>query len=81
MAVDPVTSQKSTVTVLRWARGATAATKGAPQLLQKAASPGFSRPQVVQLLTLRGYAFPQPGSRPSAADGLVGSSPEHPVRA
>lgn len=51
MAVDPVTSQKSTVTVLRCARGAAAAIKGAPQPLQKPASPGFSRPQVVQVLT------------------------------
>ena len=75
--MDPVTSQKSTVTVLRWARGATAATKGAPQLLQKAASPGFSRPQVVQVLTTTRVCLSyNPGSRQSAVDGLTGSTPE-----
>src|SRR5580658_1308498 len=49
-AVEPVTSQKSTVTVLRWAREGAVVFSDAPHPLQKAASSAFSRPQLLQLL-------------------------------
>ena len=50
-AVDPVTSQNSTVTVLRFWRGAGTASKAAAHSLQNLASGGFSRPQPAQTLT------------------------------
>jgi hypothetical protein len=55
MAVEPVTSQKTTVTVLRtswWPGGA----KGAAHAGQKAKSSGDSRPQLAQVSTRGAYA-------------------------
>jgi len=50
-AVDPVTSQNNTDTVLRFWRGAGTATKAVPHPLQNLASAGFSRPQPAQTPT------------------------------
>jgi hypothetical protein len=50
-AVDPVRSQKTTVTVLRTSRPVAAVASGAPQPLQKPASIAFSRPQPPQMST------------------------------
>src|SRR5439155_9599731 len=50
-AVDPVTSQNSTVTVLRCWRGPCAAANAAPHSLQNLASCGFARPQAAQTFT------------------------------
>jgi hypothetical protein len=50
-AVDPVTSQNNTVTVLRFCREAGTATKATPHPLQNLASAGFSRPQPAQTPT------------------------------
>ena len=50
-AVDPVTSQNNTVTVLRFCRAAGTAAKAAPHPLQNLASGGFSRPQPAQTPT------------------------------
>jgi len=53
-AVDPVTSQNSTVTVLRFWRGTEPAASAAPHPLQNPASGGFSRPHPGQTLTRQG---------------------------
>ena len=45
-AVEPVTSQKRTVTVLRTSRRGAASTRGAPHESQKRASSRFSAPQL-----------------------------------
>jgi hypothetical protein len=50
-AVEPVRSQKRTVNVLRTSRGAGVVASGAPQALQKRASPAFSCPQLAQMGT------------------------------
>jgi hypothetical protein len=50
-AVDSVTSQNSTVTVLRTSRGDAVVVSAAPQPLQKRASSAFSRPQLAQIST------------------------------
>ncbi|MDX6477772.1 MAG: hypothetical protein QOG29_359, partial [Gaiellaceae bacterium] len=50
-AVEPLTSQKTTVTVLRCSRWATAAPSGAAQESQKCASSRFSDPHLAQMTT------------------------------
>src|SRR5881397_2204485 len=72
MAVEPATSQNSTVTVLRASRTGSAVS-AAPQALQKAEPSGFSRPQFGQVSTTRqGYGVERLRARraryiPSAA--------------
>ena len=51
-AVEPVTSQNTTVTVLRYLAFAGAASSGAPQAEQKRASSAFSLPQLGQSVTV-----------------------------
>jgi hypothetical protein len=53
MAVEPVTSQNTTVTVLRASCGSAGATSGAAQTGQNAKSSGLSRPQLPQVNTAR----------------------------
>jgi len=47
-AVEPITSQKSTVTVFRSSRGRSASARTAPQESQKRAPSRFSAPQLAQ---------------------------------
>ena len=55
-AVDPTTSQKSTVTVFRTSRDeAGAAPSGAAHELQKRAPAGFSWPHCAHSITIRVY--------------------------
>ena len=66
MAVEPVTSQKTTVTVLRtsWRPGGT---RGAAHAGQNAKSSGDSRPQLAQVSTSGAYAtgIPRTNGEPS----------------
>ena len=52
-AVEPMTSQKSTVTVFRTSRAEAAAASGSPQESQKRAPSRFSAPQLAQTITVR----------------------------
>src|SRR5262245_35362481 len=54
-AVEPLRSQKSTVTTLRTSRGASAGASAAPQFPQKRKPSGFSLPQAAQI-TRRMYS-------------------------
>ena len=53
-AVEPVRSQKRTVTVLRCSRSAGAGARAPPQLAQRGKPSGVSRPQLAQIGTCRG---------------------------
>ena len=56
IAVEPTTSQKRTVTTLRYSRpGASLSASGDPQALQKREPAGFSRPQLGQVITAEAY--------------------------
>ena len=61
-AVEPVTSQNTTVTVLRTSRAGAGAASGAAQAGQNWKSSGLSRPQLEQVSTPEAY-----GDRASAA--------------
>ena len=50
-AVEPTTSQKSTVTVFRTSRAGLASASAAPQEGQKLKPSGFSAPQLGQVVT------------------------------
>ena len=50
-AVEPVKSQNNTVTAFRPSRDAAGDASAAPQLLQKPAPDGLSRPQLAQMNT------------------------------
>ena len=51
IAVEPVTSQNTTVTVLRTSRAGAGGVSGAEHAGQKAKSSGLSRPQFAQVST------------------------------
>ena len=57
IAVEPVTSQKTTVTVLRVSCCAAGGANGAAHEGQKAKSSGLSRPQFAQVSTGRAYVM------------------------
>lgn len=59
MAVDPLTSQKTTVTVFRTSRGVGAATSSAPQFPQNRKPSGFWCSQLGQIGTERVYDWIQ----------------------
>jgi hypothetical protein len=72
-AVDPTTSQKTTVTVFLTSRDAAPAASGSPQRLQNRAPSGFSPPHRAHSITLRVYGpggplrIVQPSARSAAA--------------
>src|SRR5712691_2550215 len=68
-AVEPETSQKRTVTVLRTSRTVAASASAAPQESQKAAPSRFSAPQLGQTTTRTSLGRLGPGLPPSAPAG------------
>ena len=62
IAVEPVTSQNSTVTVLRTSRGGGVSASSAPQDPQKRKPSGFSCPQFAQTVTGHLYRHFKPMS-------------------